>query len=399
MRLTRQNVSRLELPPGKAETIVFDDTLAGFGVRLRAGGKRTWIVQYRIGAKQRRVTLGTVETVNPEEARDHARKLLASIHLGADPQAEKAASRARAALTLGVVADRYLAQAKSKLRPGSFGEIERHMVQHWAPLRETPIHSVTRRDIANRVSELSASRGPVAANRARATLSALFTWAMREGDIEANPVVATRKAAEEKSRDRVLTVRELVAVWFACGDDSFGRVVRLLILTGQRRSEVGAMRWSELDLTPEKAVWSLPATRTKNSLPHDVPLSSAALTVLQSAPRRALPGTNGAEERDLIFGHGVEGFRGWSKAKISLDERAKIAPWRLHDLRRTMVTGMNEMGIPPHVVEALVNHISGPSKSGVAGIYNRATYAAEKRDALNAWGEHVQQKARELMWD
>lgn len=399
MRLTRQSVSRLELPPGKAETIVFDDTLAGFGVRLRAGGKRTWIVQYRVGTKQRRVTLGTVEAVTSEEARDHARKLLASIHLGADPQAERAASRTCAALTFSAVATRYLAQAKSKLRPRSFEEVERHIVQHWAPFRDLPIQAVTRRDIAARIDEISTSRGPFAANRARATLSALFTWAMRAGEVEANPVIATGKAVEEKSRDRVLNDRELVAVWHGCGKDDYGRIVRLLILTGQRREEVGAMRWSEIDLTTGKALWRLPASRTKNNLPHDVPLSEAAVAILQDAPRREVPGTAGAEERDLIFGEGKGAFQGWSNAKSSLDARIRIAPWRLHDLRRTMVTGISELGIAPHVVEALVNHISGAAKSGVAGVYNRATYATEKRAALNIWAEHVQKKARELMWD
>jgi integrase len=394
MRLTRQSVSRLALPPGKSEILVFDEALSGFGVRIRAGGKRTWVVQYRVGTKQRRITLGTVEAVTPDAAREHARRVLASVQLGTDPQAEKAqktADQAGATLTFGAVATRYLAQAKSKLRPRSFEEVERHIVQHWAPFQDLPINAVTRRDIAARITEISTSRGPFAANRARATLSALFTWAMRAGEVEANPVIATGKAVEEKSRDRVLNDRELVAVWHGCGKDDYGRIVRLLILTGQRREEVGAMRWSELDLTT--------ASRTKNNLPHDVPLSEAAVAILQDAPRREVPGTAGAEERDLIFGEGKGAFQGWSNAKSSLDARIRIAPWRLHDLRRTMVTGISELGIAPHVVEALVNHISGAAKSGVAGVYNRATYATEKRAALNIWAEHVQKRARELMWD
>jgi integrase len=399
MRLTRQSVSRLALPPGKSEILVFDEALSGFGVRIRAGGKRTWVVQYRAGTKQRRITLGTVEAVAPDEAREHARRVLASVQLGTDPQAEKTANRTRDALTFGKISERYLIHAKAKLRPRSFEEVERHIKQHWAPLREMPIQLVTRRDIAARLTEISTSRGPFAANRARSTLSALFSWAMREGEVEANPVIATGKATEEKSRDRVLDDRELVAVWHGCGKDDYGRIVRLLILTGQRREEVGAMRWSELDLTPGKALWRLPASRTKNNLPHDVPLSEAAVAILQDAPRREVPGTAGAEERDLIFGEGKGAFQGWSNAKSSLDARIRIAPWRLHDLRRTMVTGISELGIPPHIVEAVVNHVTGPSKMGVAGIYNRATYANEKRDALIRWAEHVQKNARDLMWE
>ncbi|SEI04317.1 Phage integrase family protein [Methylobacterium sp. 275MFSha3.1] len=405
MRLTQKTVAHLELPPGKSDAIFFDETLPGFGVRLRAGGKRTWVAQYRAGGKTHRESLGAVGTVGLDEARAHARKLLASVQLGANPQAEKAATRAHAALTLGAAATRYLKHAEAQLRPRSFEEVERHLEQHWAPLRETPIHSVSRRDIAARLSEISTSRGPYAANRARATLSALFTWAMHQGEVEQNPVIATGKATEEIRRDRVLSEPEIAAVWHACGADDYGRIVRLLMLTGQRREEVGAMRWSELELTGPKPVWRLPAARTKNNLPHDVPLSDLALEILHSAPRRAVPGTGGADGRDLIFGEGKGAFQGWSKAKSAMDDRIlrqskmKIPPWRLHDLRRTMVTQMNELRILPHVVEAVVNHVTGPSKMGVAGIYNRAAYATEKREALISWAAHVKKIANEIYWD
>jgi integrase len=413
MRLTRQTVSRLELPEGKSDAIFFDDALAGFGVRIRAGGKRTWIVQYRVDGKTHRESLGAVGTVNPDEARDYARKVLAGVQLGADPKAEKAqkaAEKARAALTFGAVAERYLTRSAARLRPRSHAEVKRHLTWHWAPLWELPMHSVTRRDVSARLTEIATSRGPFAANRARSTLSAMFSWAMREGqlDIEVNPVANTNRMEGEKSRERVLTEPEIAAIWHACGADDYGRIVRLLLLTGQRREEVGAMRWSELDLTPGNAVWRLPASRTKNNKPHDVPLPDEALEILQSAPRRAVPGTNGAEERDLVFGQHETPFRNWSRAKIAMDKRiAKnapaslkmpMSPWRIHDLRRTVITGMNEIGIAPHVVEAVVNHLSGAAKSGVAGIYNRAAYSVEKRQALNSWTEHVRRKAHELMW-
>lgn len=405
MRLTRQTVAHLALSDGKPEVIHFDETLTGFGVRIRAGGKRTWVLFYRVDGKQRKATIGTVEVLSLDQARDAARKILAAVQLGSDPQGEKAANRARAALTLGAVATRYLKAAKARLRTRSYEEIERHLAQHWAPLRDVPLHAVTRRDIAARLSEISTSRGPYAANRARATLSALFTWAMHQGEVELNPVIATGKATEEIRRDRVLSEPEIAAVWHACGADDYGRIVRLLMLTGQRREEVGAMRWSELELTGTKPVWRLPAARTKNNLPHDVPLSDPALEILQSAPRRAVPGTGGAEERDLIFGEGKGAFQGWSNAKSAMDERIfkqsnmKIPPWRIHDLRRTMVTQMNEIRILPHVVEAVVNHVTGPSKMGVAGIYNRAAYATEKREALISWAAHVKKIANEIYWD
>src|SRR4051812_45229615 len=158
MRLTRPNITRLELPPGKNELLVFDESLPGFGIRLRAGGKRVWVVQYRVGSKQRRVTLGSVEAVDADEARTLAKATLAKAQLGGDPQAEKAQARAKAALTLGAVAERYLAHAQGQLRPRSYEEVERHFLQHWAPLKELPIHRVLRADVAARLSEIARER-------------------------------------------------------------------------------------------------------------------------------------------------------------------------------------------------------------------------------------------------
>ncbi|WP_046867480.1 tyrosine-type recombinase/integrase [Microvirga massiliensis] len=387
MRLTKQTLAKLSLPAGKSDHIVFDDDLPGFGVRLRAGGKRVWIVQYRVGSKQRRVTVGTVEALDPDRARQAAKAALAKVQLGGDPQTEKAEGRARAAVTLGAVSKRYLEErAKPNLKPRSYEEVERHLTRHWAPLHELPIHKVLRATVAARLAEIAKENGRFASNRARASLSAMFSWAMGEGLVEVNPTIGTNKATEEVKRDHVITDAELKAIWQACQDDDYGHIVRLLILTAQRREEVAAMTVGELDLADQKvALWSIPKERTKNGLPHDVPLSATAVAILNSAPRR--------EGRELLFGSGEGGFQGWSKAKAALDKRVaaagvKVRPWRLHDLRRTVATRMADLGTLPHVVEAILNHISG-HKSGVAGIYNRATYAKEKREALNAWAAHV----------
>jgi integrase len=392
MRLTRPAVARLALPEGKSEAIVFDDGLPGFGVRLRAGGKRVWVAQYRIGSKQRRVTIGTVEAIDPDRARARAKEILARVQLGGDPQTEKAEARARAVLTLGAVADRYVAgPAADRLKPRSLAEVERHLKSHWAPLREHAMHKVSRALVAARLVEVASENGPFAANRARASLSALFSWAIREGILDANPVIATNKATAEKSRDRVLSDAEVVRVWQACGGDDYGRIVRLLILTGQRREEVGGMAWSEVDL--KAARWSIPAARTKNGLPHEVPLSDPAVDLLTAAPQRG--------KRDLVFGEGDGPFQGWSRSKMSLDRRIAgaekgkpidpkraLSAWRLHDIRRTVATQMADLGVLPHVIEAVLNHVSG-HRAGVAGVYNRALYSAEKRAALALWSEHL----------
>lgn len=399
MRLTAATLAKLSLPEGRSEAFFWDDDLAGFGLRLRAGGKRTWVVQYRMGAKQRRVSLGTPATLAPEKARRSAADILAKARLGQDFQAERGRVRAEAALTLGVVVGRYVAEhVETRQRPRSQVETKRHLLKHWRPLHGLPLAQVDRRLISDRLGRLALESGPIAANRARSALAALFSWAMRHGLAEANPVVGAIRPGEERSRERVLSLAEVAEVWRACGDDDYGRIVRLLILTGQRREEVAAMCWPEVD--PDRALWSIPGGRTKNGRPHEVPLSDSAVRLLREVPRR--------DGRDLLFGQSSGPFRGWGRAKTRLEARmlaarrhaaahAGVEPaavtvpphWTLHDIRRSVVTHMNELGVQPHVVEAVVNHLSGPARAGVAGVYNRATYLPEKAAALARWADRL----------
>jgi integrase len=388
MKFTATIISKLKLPAGKSDHIEFDDDLPGFGFRLRAGGSRTWIAQYRLGKKQRRLPLGTVQETDLAEARQKARVALAKVALGIDPAMERFESLAQAAVTFGSVVERYLAHAKAKLKPRSYAEVERHLKQHWKPLHEMALANVMRPNVATQLNNIASDNGPFAANRARAALSALFSWAIGEGIADANPVVGTNKATDEVSRDRVLSSEELGLIWQQAGDGEYGAIVRLLILTGQRREEVAGMLRRELT----DDLWTIGSDRTKNGLPHKVPLAAEAEGIVSAIARR--------DERELVFGSREGPFSGWSKAKAALDgrlltalrkkhgENAKLTPWRLHDLRRTVSTGMAELGIAPHVIEAVLNHISG-HKAGVAGVYNRATYAPEKRTALTLWAEHV----------
>ncbi len=390
MKLTSRTVESLQLPPGKNEMLVFDERLPGFGIRIRAGGKRTWIVQYRVGQKQRRVTLGTTNTLDADKARERAKIALSKVHLGADPQTEKAEARAQAAVTFENIVDDYLTRyATKRLKPDTLSDVKRYLRTHWSALARLPIRKVTRADVATRLACIAEENGGFAANRARAALSSFFSWAIAEGVADANPVVGTRRPVEEISRDRVLNDDELRLVWRCAGPGDYGAVVRLLILTAQRREEVGGMLWSELALANE--LWKIGPERTKNGLAHDVPLSSPAIEILKGLSRR--------DGRALVFGSRNGPFSGWSKAKASLDARilaemreankdAKLQPWRLHDIRRTVATGLADLGVLPHVVEATLNHISG-HKAGVAGVYNRSSYSNEKRDALKLWASHV----------
>jgi integrase len=392
MKLTQASVKALSLPSGLLDKLFFDDELPGFGFRIRDGGKRTWIAQYRLGKKQRRVTIGTVANTTAEEARKRAKDILSKVHLGADPQLEKAEARVQAASTVQSAVERYLDDRATRLKPRSLTEVQRHLRKHFAALSEVPLAKVTRADVAAELVKIK-QNAPFAANRARAALSSFYSWAMGEGLVDRNPVIGTNKATNEIARDRVLSTLELSAIWQEAGGGDYAAIVKLLVLTGQRREEVGGMLWSEVDL--DGSIWRIRADRTKNGLPHDLPLSEPAVAILRECRNR--------QRRDLVFGDGVGPFQGWSNAKSALDKRvlarlrkkdkkAQLTPWRLHDIRRTVATRLGDVGVLPHVVEAILNHVSG-HKAGVAGVYNRATYAAEKRKALDLWAVHIAEVA------
>lgn len=380
MKLTQASVAKLQLPADKSEAIFFDDDLPCLGLRIRAGGSRTWVVQYRVGAKQRRLTLGSTAILEVGKAKETARTTLAKVRLGADPANDKAIARAVATETFKVLAERFLARQEGRLRPSSYQATKYYLLTLFKPMHGLTLPSITRAVVSNELAGIAKNNGPVAADRARAALSAFFAWAIREGAADNNPVIGTNKAASEVSRDRVLSDNEVRMIWRGLVEGDFADIVRLLFLTGQRRDEIGGLQWSEIDLG--KRLISLPASRTKNRRAHDVPLSKAAVAIL----KRRLK----VKDREYVFGEGERGYQGWSKAKAALDARLKInAPWTLHDIRRTVVTRMSDNGQPPHVVEAIVNHVSG-SKGGVAGVYNRSVYSKEKAAALNAWGDWLE---------
>jgi integrase len=383
MKLIKSNISKVVVPHGKSEHIEFDDDVPGFGLRVRAGGSATWIFQYRQGSKQRRLSLGQVSAISPFDARETASKLHAKVRLGEDPAGQKIESRTRAAETFGAILQPYLAEKKAGLKRRSYEEVERHLLKHAKPLHGLQLTAITLRGAAALLTELAANNGPNLANSVRASLSALFSWTMTKGLADRNPIIDTQPADTKGARDRVLSDDELRSIWNSLGNDAYSDIVRLLTLTGQRRGEVGSLKWNEINF--DKAVISLPPERTKNSRPHDIPLSGAALSILKARP--CLAG------RDYVFASGAHGYRGWANNKIALDanvaSKGAISPWRLHDLRRTVSTRMHdELGILPHIVEAVLNHVSG-HKGGVAGTYNRALYAKEKAVALARWAEHL----------
>lgn len=377
MKLTQASIAKL--PSDKPDAVYYDDELDGFGVRIRAGGSRNFIVRYRLGGLERRHTVGPVSVLSVEEARKKARKVLVAVDEGRDPTAEKATKRASASLLFSSVAADYLEARRSAMKPRTLVESTRYLNRDWKPLHGLPLGTVSRAVVSSHLREIAKKGGPTA-NRARSVLSAMYAWAIGEGLCETNPVGGTNKPDERRSRDRVLSDPELAAIWNAATDSDFGRIVKLLMLTAQRRNEIGELRWSEIDMTA--ATITLPAERTKNGRAHAVPLSADALNILRATPHR--------NERDLVFGDGVGGFAGWSAAKARMDEKLgdAVKPWTLHDLRRTGATRMADSGVQPHVIEAVINHVSG-HKGGVAGIYNRSMYEPEKRAALDTLATYI----------
>jgi integrase len=369
MKLTQSAINKLAPPPGKSDAIFFDDDVHGLGLRAHSGGKRSWIFQFKIGAKQRRMTFGTSPAISLVAARKMAAELHAKVLLGKDPAAAKSDGRKRAADTMEAILRLYLPEKRQGLAPGSYVATERHLLVYARPLHGLGVGCITRRDIGTLLAEIAAKSGSPSANFARASLSAFFAWCMMRGLIEQNPVIGTLRA-QMQPRTRVLPLHELAAVWRACGDDPYGAIVRLLILTGQRREEIGGLRLEEIG----DGIIALPASRAKNRRAHVIPLSAPAQAILAAQPPRD----------EFVFGS--KPFTSWSRGKGLLD--TKLAPWILHDLRRSVATGMAELGVAPHIVEAVLNHVSG-HKAGIAGVYNRATYEREKRVALATWADHV----------
>jgi integrase len=374
-KLTKTMVAALTLPRRKSELLVFDADLPGFGVRLREGGSKTWIFQYKLGTKHRRITLGRVSALEPAAAREQASKLHAQVRLGQDPAGVRAESRARADETFAACVRLFLGWQRGRVK--AFRDVERHLVRNLAALHNLPLAKIDQRTIAAQLARISARGSPIQANRTRASLSKFFSWACGEGLAESNPAALTNKNPE-KTRDRVLSRVEFRQLWAALPDSDYGTIVKLLVLTGQRASEISDLEWDEIDF--ERDIISLSASRTKNKRLHRFSMSPMVRAMLEARPQ------NG---RDHVFGVGQQrGFSGWSRAKANLDEAVKIPSWRVHDIRRSVATHMAEIGIQPHIIEAVLNHVSG-HKGGVAGIYNRAAYEAEKATALNSWAEHV----------
>src|SRR5262249_53984768 len=237
-------------------------------------------------------------------------------------------------------------------------------------------------------TRIKRERSPIVAGTARAKLSAFFVWCLRQGFAEGNPTIGTDAGKRVAPRERVLSDIELAAIWKAAGEigGDYGAIIRLLILTGSRRAEIGGMAWNEFDFDAPMPTWTLPRERSKNHRARVLPVMPMMRAIIEAVPRMAT--------RDQLFGaRARSGFENWGEGKARLDRAVGLAvAWHLHDLRRSVTTRMADIGVLPHVIEQILNHVSG-HRAGVAGIYNRSAYEREVRAALAMWEDHIRSLA------
>ena len=425
MKLTERRIEGLEVERSGKDRLVFDDAQRGLAVRVTAGGGRTYLCQYTLHGRKWRVPLGACSAVALSKAREAAAGIMGDVSKGRNPAAERKdaaaterAKRARNQLTLRVLIEDWQRVHLSGRRASYSAEAVRALHHAFQDVLDDPADDLDRTAVVRALDALARRRkrkgdgrpdrvrGAAITSRTAAYGRAAYGWALKRGVVRANPFADLPVPKSNGKRDRVLSDRELGEIWRAAGDATqpYGIIVRLLILTGQRRGEVAGMTWAELD--EDLMTWTLPGSRTKNGAPRIVPLSQPARDIL-----RALLGADLAEGRRAIQKRRAEGtlvlpglfgtpFAGWSKSKAALDEAlireigsAGLDPWSLHDLRRTVATGLQRLGVRLEVTEAVLNHISG-SRAGIAGVYQRHDWADEKRHALEAWGAHVEALAK-----
>jgi integrase len=378
--MTKSNIDTL--PIGKSDVVYWDVGCPGFGVKVTPKGRKVFVVLYRTGgagSRLRKYTIGPYGRVTLHQAQVAAQKVFTAKLEGRDPAGEKREAKRR------LVADRvddlleaYIAQYVSQRRSG--GEISRLLRREIGKVwGSRSIHEITKRDVVEVITAIEQRGAPIAANKTLKTLKTFLRWCVGRAVLDQSPADGIPLPAKEISRDRILADYELAQVIIAARKigGSYGGIVELLTLTAQRREEVARVTSDEFEI--ERRIWTLPKSRTKNGKPHIVHLSNEAIVVLSRANKIG----------PFVFSlYGTKPFQGFSQAKRELDELSGVKDWRLHDLRRTCVSGMARLGIPPHVADKILNHQSG-TISGVAAVYQRHDFLAERREALERWGAHV----------
>lgn len=371
-------------PPETGQAEFWDGRTPGFGLRVSQGGRKAWVLMYRHQGHLRRLTLGTYPVLSLAAAREAAKTNLLLVQSGKDPAFEK--REARGADSFNTLADRYLTEhARRHKKASSAHEDEKMLNRELRPswgIRK--VQDIQRRDVIELVENI-AGRAPIAANRVLSLASKVFNFAVSKDVIQVNPAYRIPKPGREQAHDRVLNDDEIIAVWHALDDESsiISALFKVLLLSGQRRAEVLGMLWAEIDLIT--GWWVLPKERTKNDRLHRVPLVGPVLDILrelkaQSNSTFVFPGIH--QDKSLVNTH---------KALNRIIKRSEVAPFTIHDLRRTCGTGMAAARVPQIVISKVLNHLTMETGGNrITLVYDRHTYDQEKRDALILWGNHIQ---------
>jgi integrase len=381
--LTIAGVARIK-PPKRGQVDHFDHGYPGLALHVSYGGARTWVFFYRLRGKQRRFTLGRFPAMELGKAREAWRAARLAVAKGESP----AHLRPTTAGSFRAVAEEWLKrdQAQNRSAAEVRRTIERDVLPAWG---DRLIGAITRRDVTDLIDGVVDRGALIMARRLHSHLHRLFRWSVGRGIIETNPMADLPKPGTAVKRDRVLTNAELAVVWKAAEKIGwpFGPIVRLLVVTGARREEVGSLAWSEIQPNDEIR---LPAERNKSGELRVIPLSPAAIKLIKGLPHRG----------DHVFTtNGTSSVSGWGKAKRALDAAAAelngkpLAAWRLHDIRRTVATGLQRLGAGLQVIESVLGHVGG-SRAGIVGVYQRHQFEAEKRAALEAWAIEVERIVR-----
>ena len=388
VKLTKSSIDALPIPT--KDVVYWDVGCPGFGVKVTPKGRKVFLVLFRTagaGSRLRKYTIGPYGRVTLNQARIAAQKVFAAKLDGRDLAAEKKDSRRR------MVADRvddlleaFIAQHLSQNRsaPEISRMLRREIGSAWG---SRSIHEISKRDVIDVVSAIEQRGAPVAANKALKSIKTFFRWCVGRAVLDRSPAEGVPLPIKEVTRDRVLNDDELARVIAAARQigGPYGGIVELLALTGQRREEVARSTWDEIDMG--RRTWKLSSVRTKNAKAHEIYLSDQAVAVLCRVDKT---GT-------LIFSRsGTVPFQDFSLAKRELDQLSGIVGWRLHDLRRTCVSGMARLGVAPHVADKVLNH-QGGTISGVAAVYQRHDFLAERKKALEMWGAHVQRAVARII--
>jgi integrase len=366
------------LKPQAKRYEVHDLYCPGLSVRVSPEGRRTFGIKYRYGVKQKRLTIGVYPRMPLAKARERAMEYLRQVDEGVDPSQRRRQPGYR---VCAIVEDFIRQYAKPRNR--KWMENERILNREFvAVFGQRDIREIKRADVLE-IMDAAVERGAhYQANRILSYLRKLFNWCVERGIMEMSPINGLKAPTKEVSRDRILSDAEIEAVLRCSRNDvyPFRQYVPLLLATGQRRGELASVRWSEIDFDTKE--WVIPAERSKNGKPHVVPLSSFALDLLADLPRFL-------DYDGYVFTTTRRSpISGFSKALKRLWEATGSTDWRFHDLRRTAASGMARANVPPHVIEKVLNHLSG-AFGGIHGIYNRFGYDPEKRAALEQWGEYL----------